>query len=442
MKIAIAVLSLTVLTIGMPGSAQPGCCPNPGGEDYAPAWSPTGTLIAFTRFGQIDIGTFVVHPDGSGLKQVSGSTTFSWAPEGQRIVVGGGHLEIVDTDGRSLLQLTQGSYDAYPAWSPNGREIAFRRAGGAVWVIAAEGGPPKLLARDSPPRGRDVASRRITWSPDGSRLAFVARRGPGNRGDDQIHVVASDGTGERVLAGSKADEEEPIWSPNGTQIAFSSGLGRQRDVYVVHADGTKKVNVTSSRGWDGEPAWSPDGATLSFEREAGLYLVPASGGAARLLTRYGSPSHSAWSSDGSRLSFMGRGACLKWGIVVIPSSGGEPDLITNDCYISGTNGNDTIRGTLNRDIVHGGPGNDTIALDAGNDEAWGDEGDDVILGGKGNDIIVGGSGRDSLFGGRGNDRLFTADGEVDNVSCGARVDWVVADRLDHVASSCERVRRR
>src|SRR6266508_962180 len=305
MKLALAFILLAGLASGMPAAAPAGCCPSAGGDDYAPVWSPSGTLVAFTRIGQIDSGTFIVRPDGSGLKRLSGQWPFSWAPSGDLLAFGGGGIDIVDTSGNVVRRLTE---------------------------------------------------------EDGS---------------------------------------DPSWSPDGRTIAFAS---------------------------------SRSGAK-------GLYVVSASGGPARRVTGFPESSHPDWSPDGSQFAFMGRGACRKAGILTVSSSGGSPpELITNDCYIVGSDGDDQLTGTWDRDIAYGRSGNDVIRLDTSDDEGWGEAGDDRLLGERGSDVLVGGPGHDTLVGDRGNDRLWTADGEVDELDCGPQVDWVVADRVDHISGNCEHVR--
>ncbi len=443
MKLVLAVILLAGLASGIPAAAPAGCCPSPGGDDYAPVWSPSGTLVAFTRIGQIDSGTFIVRPDGSGLKQLSRQWPFSWAPSGDLLAFGGGGIDIVDTSGNVLRRLTEED-GSDPSWSPDGRFIAFRGRGG-IWLVSADGGPARRVAPARSSRGRTATSQRISWSPDSAYFAFVSSRRLGRRRwDDQIHVVKRDGTGNRVVAGSRRNEEEPEWSPDGTRLVFSSARGGQRDVYVASAAGSNLVNVSKSRGYDAEPAWSPDGRTIAFASvrsgAKGLYIVPASGGAARRVTGFPESSHPDWSPDGSRLAFMGRGACRKAGILTVSSSGGSPDLITNDCYIVGSDGDDQLTGTWDRDIAYGRGGNDVIRLDTSDDEGWGETGDDRLLGEGGSDVLVGGPGHDTLVGDRGNDRLWSADGDVDELDCGPQVDWVVADRVDHISGNCEHVR--
>ena len=444
MKLAAVAILVAALAASIPAGSRSGCCPSPVGADYVPVWSPTGALIAFTRHGfssgtGVD-GVYVVRPDGSGLKKISASTSFSWAPGGQQLVVGGvSGLEVIDTDGRVLRRLTRHWADAYPAWSPDGQLIAFRGAGG-IWVIPAKGGSPMRIARAALPRSL-VGWHQILWSPAGGSLAYTAPRKLGKRWDNELHVVDAAGGRDRVLASSRADEAEPAWSPDGARIAFSTVRRGQRDVFVIGADGRSLVNLTRSRGYDNEPAWAPNGQRIAFVRKSGLYVVSAAGGVRRRITGFPEAHHPDWSPDGSRLAFSGRGDCLRPGTLVVRDNAGEPDLVSNNCHIDGTEGDDLIQGTWDRDIVHGRGGNDVISLDTSNDVAFGDEGDDVLRGDRGNDVLVGGPGRDTLIGDYGNDRLRTADGEVDELTCGPQRDWVVADRLDRINGDCERVRR-
>src|SRR5215216_520522 len=177
MKLAAVAILVTALAASIPAGSRSGCCPSPVGADYVPVWSPTGALIAFTRHGfssgtGVD-GVYVVRPDGSGLKKISASTSFSWAPDGQ--------------------------------------QLAFRGTGG-IWVIPAEGGSAMRIARAPLPRSL-VGWHHILWSPAGGSLAYTAPRKLRKRWDDELHVVDAAGRRDRVLATSRADEAEPAWSP-------------------------------------------------------------------------------------------------------------------------------------------------------------------------------------------------------------------------------------
>jgi Ca2+-binding RTX toxin-like protein len=112
-----------------------------------------------------------------------------------------------------------------------------------------------------------------------------------------------------------------------------------------------------------------------------------------------------------------------------------------DDTINGRAGKDTIRGRSGDDHLNGGVGNDTISGDSGNDVIIGGRGDDLLLGGAGNDRISGGPGADVVAGGSGRDVIRVRDGAVDQVTCGAARDRVIADPQDEVARNCEVVQR-
>jgi RTX calcium-binding nonapeptide repeat (4 copies) len=113
--------------------------------------------------------------------------------------------------------------------------------------------------------------------------------------------------------------------------------------------------------------------------------------------------------------------------------------------LNGKDGDDEIHGLGGSDNIIGGGGNDVIYGGAGFDWPLGGVGDDVIYGGDGDDFwLHGGAGEDVLYGGKGNDGLDGDDGSLgpgppmrDELYCGPGKDQYVADRLDHVDSSCE-----
>src|SRR5688500_530147 len=99
------------------------------------------------------------------------------------------------------------------------------------------------------------------WSPDGRKLAFTSFRD----GNAEIYVMNADGSGQKRLTSDQAFDANPTWSPDGTRIAFQSdrAIGRT-EIYVMHADGGDPARLTYS-AWDVEnyePAWSPDGTKL------------------------------------------------------------------------------------------------------------------------------------------------------------------------------------
>jgi WD40-like Beta Propeller Repeat/Lysyl oxidase len=170
---------------------------------------------------------------------------------------------------RRVLRFKRGAVD--PAWSPDGRRLAFVApgAGGAgdVFVADADGTHRGRITRTD-----RVAERSPSWSPDGRHL--VVERG------GRLVIVRADGGGERRLGPGV----EPAWSPGGRRIAFTDG----DNVYLVSAKGGRARPVTSAPGAQTAPAWSPDGLRLAYvSNETGafdVYVLNLRSGAVTALT--------------------------------------------------------------------------------------------------------------------------------------------------------------
>jgi Tol biopolymer transport system component len=220
---------------------------------------------------------------------------------------------VVNADGSDLANLTGDAMAGwYPSWSPDGTRLAFVRGpypDAALAVMNADGSGQARLA-DTP--GDEF---RPAWSPDGTRIAFFDGYG-------FLYVVGADGSGLTELAPVRyADgttytfplDQPPAWSPDGTRIAFVS----QAEVWVVHADGSGLARLTDVPGEANSPAWSPDGATIAYvvlELEddpdqgalvtgGGLYLVGADGSNPTRLTDIPAEPGIAWSPDGAKILF-------------------------------------------------------------------------------------------------------------------------------------------
>ncbi len=148
------------------------------------------------------------------------------------------------------------------------------------------------------------------WSPDGTRIAFDARRGPGHL---QVYTMNADGTGQINISNNSADESVPDWSPDGTRIAFHrSELGQNSDIYTMNVDGTGRLRLTDDPAWDAGARWSPDGSRILFVRAYGhcyidgndIFIMNTDGTEQTNLTAEwlcnGLPS---WSPDGSKVAF-------------------------------------------------------------------------------------------------------------------------------------------
>jgi TolB protein len=212
-------------------------------------------------------------------------------------------------DGSRLQRLTRSAENEFqPAWSPDGKRIVFRAAPAGlpgtssladVVVINADGSGRKNLTHN-PRRGNwDPA-----WSPDGKLIAF------GSAG--YVWTMRPDGTRlQRLTRGGRG--ESPAWSPDGKRIAFMSSraTGSQYDIYVMNANGSQIRRLTSSPGEDGYPAWSPDGKTIAFSTgppdnlKWSIWLMNADGSHKRVLARFADAGagFADWSPDGRRIIF-------------------------------------------------------------------------------------------------------------------------------------------
>jgi len=140
------------------------------------------------------------------------------------------------------------------------------------------------------------------------KIAFSAGAAPPGGGviTSQIYVVNADGSG-RVKLTSGSTNQYPVFSPDGSQIAFTSDRAGDFDLYVMGVDGSSLTAVATALHGVAGPAWSPDGSTIAFTVAKGdthdIWVVPAAGGAARLAQR--NAIGPAWSPDGKKLAFSG-----------------------------------------------------------------------------------------------------------------------------------------
>ncbi|MFE2111572.1 hypothetical protein ACFXAF_37715 [Kitasatospora sp. NPDC059463] len=249
----------------------------------------------------------------------------------------------VTADGRTRQQLTQPAdrtRDDHPAWSPDGTTLAFDRTGGdspgRIWTTGADGSNAHQLGslcEEGAPDCLNETETTPAWSPDGKQLAFTRSWGTSDPTTEQIqysdlYVIAPDGTTAQRLTFLTNDTPysgvvtDPSWSPDGKQIVFSyrtSATGRpanSRALYLVNADGTGLRQLTPWELRAGDRAnWSPDGTRIVFTTYpsdaenapgGGIYTVHPDGTAVEALTPgpsdtiYGIASYSP---DGTTIAF-------------------------------------------------------------------------------------------------------------------------------------------
>jgi Tol biopolymer transport system component len=343
----------------------------------------------------------------------------------------------MDAAGANAANITasSGIADGQPAWSPDGRRIAFVRRAGEngkpdLYTMGPSGAARTRVTRTS------VVERDPAWSPDGTRIAYAARTSVG--GPFRIFVTQPDGTGTTQLTTQPAGDADrsPAWSPDGTRIAFVSDRdGGFPEIYTMNADGSGVNRLTANVFVDGNPSWSPDGTRILIERccaegSSDIAAIDVATHADTNLTN--SPTFMdfdpVWSPDGAGIAYVsflvGEGNPDIW---AMNADGTSPVRLTTDpaadlspdwqpdptCTIRGTSGpdpallgtegNDVICALAGDDVVQAGLGSDLVLAGPGNDTVAGEDGADSLIGGADNDALDGGAGFDVLDGEQGID---------------------------------------
>lgn len=217
---------------------------------------------------------------------------------------GGQQLYAVRADGSGLRRLSRvGPWsDSHPAWSHDGRKLAFGRAAPTVWrlyVMDAGGSRAHAITK-----GYALADA-PSWSPDGRSIAFAALPLHIWNGSQQVYVAATNGSGARRLVALEGGTGMPAWSPDGKRILFwgkRSGAERAlTSIWSVWPNGSHLYRLIAG-GTD--PAWSPDGRKIAFVRGGDVYTARPDGRGVRRLTHMRTEvDRPSWSPDGTRIAF-------------------------------------------------------------------------------------------------------------------------------------------
>ena len=370
--------------------------------DSTPAWSPDGRHIAFLR-GRTEarkkMGLYLIPALGGTERKLAETrvpftyllgTCLAWSPDSRWLAVcdwaedspGPLSLFLLSVDSGERRRLTtplEGSQvgDVLPAFSPDGRTLAFSRFGSASSDLYLLDLDQDLNPQGEPRRrtfmeqnigghsftsdGRDivfaagpfgtsslwrvpasgtVAPERLpfgesgSWpqlSRQGNRLAYTAS--DLNINIYRVNLPVADGvTGMAVkFISSSRWDRNPHYSPDGNRIAFLSARSGDEEIWRCDSDGSNPVQLTSL-GAVNFPRWAPDGKSIGFSSKAeghsNVYVVDAEGGAPRRLTS--DPSHEAgpaWSRNGEWIYFRsdrnGTGQNFK-----MPAGGGPAQVVT------------------------------------------------------------------------------------------------------------------
>ena len=430
-RVAIAASLAALASTGLAGAAAAPAAP----RDGDPWWSPQGTTLAFSRVSPTMESPHVLFTPavrGGEVDLLGEGTARGFRPgSGELLVELGTDTIVRDAATRAVGRIP--GVDA--TWSPDGSRVAFLE-GSTLATSSPLGGDVQELAPGVVPPPSDTTGP--VWSPDGQEIAIA--------NGSAIEVVAADGSAARTIFDEAGENANPSWSHDGSTLAFERLAGGRWSIWLVAPDGTNAHEaVAAATANNRHPQWSPLDARLAFLSDRGgryaLYVGAADGLPRMLVDSVYPASPARWSPDGTRLAVSSAADCGRFGIYVVQASGGAPPVRrSNQCRIEGTPGADVLSGTPFADHIDGVGGNDRLFGYGGNDVIEGGAGDDGIGGGAGNDVIDGGPGDDILSGSTGNDVIYAGAGR-DKIGCGPGVDTVYLQPGD-TARDCERVRRR
>ena len=364
-------------------------------SDYSPAWSPDGTRIAYLALSDKGLGLYVVSSRGGPAEKLYTPRSMvhweqralSWSPDGKSLLFPDGTpsaILLLSLDALQAHPITTPPHDwdgdVNPAFSPDGRQIAFVRAmEGAVrdiCVVPATGGTPRQLTSD-----RRLVDT-LAWTRDSSAVLFSSDRGgkfalwrvPLRGGEPQRLPVGTDDATQPAVSlsnhrllytegsatwsilsiplhstsepnrnhesektqpvvSSTQQDSAPSFAPDGSRFAFQSWRSGSQDLWIASRDGITLRQLTSyGRGLTGSPSFSPDGQSVAFdarpEGHSHIFVIAASGGTPReLTTGNANDILPRWSADGRFLYFASNrnGNWQSWKVAL---AGGQPQQVT------------------------------------------------------------------------------------------------------------------
>jgi dipeptidyl aminopeptidase/acylaminoacyl peptidase len=262
------------------------------------------------------------------------------------------------TTGRALAAWWE---DIRPSVSPDGSRVAYGDQG-QVWVVPLDGGPPKAVLEGGDPvwtpdglllatveRDRSTILVQVDpddpwpvplaagdgdcWapdpSPDGTRVAYVFSP-HADRNRSAIHVVDLDTGEDRPLTGTpEHHDRNPVWSPDGTTLAFTAERPGWHEIFLISADGARERQVTDGgHNWS-DLTWHPEGDRLVAVRDrhgvTDLVIVEVEGGGLDVVAEGGSWGQPQWLADGRILA--GHESFTRAPQLCVVEPGGPPETI-------------------------------------------------------------------------------------------------------------------
>ena len=236
-----------------------------------------------------------MRPNGAGQKTLTTGAAKHLCPaysaDGKLIAfcsneTGAWEIWTMKQNGTKPRQVTHfGAFAIFPDFSPDGSKIAFTGFVGApqndqIYVVNATTGLGLQQLTTCPTLVPDCFSDYPIWSPDGSRIAFTHGDGfdpDDNPVNEQVWVMNADGSNPHALtSGVDPKDQVPDWSPDGSRIVYASGQFGSEGIWTMNADGSNQRQLTGCGPADPAPcqagddwgtAWSPDGSKIAFLRD-------------------------------------------------------------------------------------------------------------------------------------------------------------------------------
>jgi uncharacterized protein (DUF885 family) len=219
-----------------------------------------------------------------------------------RLVLGNGSMPLEMLERLVEHYIAQQTADAWVAF------YSERDGNAEIYTMNPDGSSQRRLTSN------EFEDSAPVWSPDGSRIAFISDRDDPRAGKCfpnclyQIYVIDPDGSDEHRLIETEFTTHHPDWHPDGTKLSFDTEFNLKGDIYVANVDGSDLQQLIADGFW---ADWSPDGTQIAFasnrDGNVEIYLADADGSNQRRLTaNQRMDLFPAWSPDGEKIAFMVR----------------------------------------------------------------------------------------------------------------------------------------